>query len=186
MEWTTIGQPGFAGNQRDEKRRAYDLQYGEENWRIMWRWGEDHIPFLGACRIYEDSYFVDSHHREDVWLRLIITARNIYDHEPNDVKSGLDYLIQQSDSTHLQDIAIRSVVMRRGWRFSGNELVQVRSHKTEWGRLFSPGKVLFHMPERIGVPRLKSWWGDGTTEQWYQEAKELQIPTELYQKIMKL
>ena len=44
-----------------------------------------------------------------------------------------------------------------------------------WGKLFSPGKIPFHMPEMIVKPPLDSWWNKGSIEAWYQNNKVMQI-----------
>lgn len=175
MEWTTIARPGFAGGKRDQLREMYDNTYGRENWRIAWQWGDEIILKEEACKIYEEGYYQDSFKREDIWKELIENARNVYDIEPRDVESGLDYLVQKGNATHLQDIAVRNVVKRRDWKFQGRELIQVRSHKSYWGKLYSPGKVMFHKPEMIIFPHLNGWWNTNSIEDWYQSNKVLQV-----------
>jgi hypothetical protein len=66
-------------------------------------------------------------------------------------------------------------MVRRGWKFEGTELIQVRSHKQYWGKQFSPGKILFHRPELIVKPSLKSWWNENSIEDWYQSNKIMQV-----------
>lgn len=175
MVWKTLDRPGFFGRKRDEVVRGYNECFGEGNWRIMWTWNDELIPKDLAYHLYEDGYYADSFRREDLWRELIATASEVYDHQPSDVQSGLDYLVQNSHSTHLQDISIRRVVVRRGWRFQGDKLVQVRKHKEYWGDKLSPGKVSFHLPELIVVPHLESWWDKNSIEDFYQSNKVLQV-----------
>jgi len=175
MSWKTIGRPGFFGEKRDETFKQYNEKYGEGNWKIAWKWKDEYLPHITACQIYEDAYYSDSFRREDLWKELIKEAKDVYDHHESDIESGLDYLVQKGAATHLQDIAVRRVVMRRGWKFQGDKLIQIRSHKEYWGEKLSPGKVKFHLPELIIEPRLEGWWDDYSIEQWYQSAKVLQI-----------
>ena len=109
---------------------------------------------------------------------MISTAREVYDYEPDDVNSGLDYMVQNGTATHLQDIAIRNVVLRRGWQFKGRELVQIRSHSTYWGKKLSPGKVRFHRPDLIVNPHLEGWWEPNSIEDFWQSNKALQVRVE--------
>lgn len=88
-----------------------------------------------------------------MWQDLLAVATDVYDHDLSNCASGLDYTRQEGAATHLQDIAIRRVALRRGWRFTGDELVQIRSHSSYWGNLLSPGRVPFHLPEHIVTPR---------------------------------
>jgi len=175
MVWRTISRPGQSGGKKKQLKEMYDNTYGPENWRIMWQWGDDIINNILAYQIYEDGYYHDSLKREDLWKELITTASDVYDIEERDIESGLDYLLQQGKATHLQDIAIRRVLFRRGWKFEGTELIQVRSHKQYWGKQFSPGKILFHRPELIIKPSLKSWWNENSIEDWYQSNKIMQV-----------
>lgn len=173
-EWTTLGTPGYFGKKRDRKYAEYDTQYGKGNWRIMWDWNGEAIPYTFECQLYEDAYYNDSFERELEWVGLIKVANEVYDIEPLDIESGLDYLVQKGPATHIQDIAVRRVVKRRGWKFEGSEPVQVRSGKGGIGEMFSPGVVKFHMPELIVNPQLKGWWGKDTVEAQYQSNKILQ------------
>ena len=141
----------------------------------MWRWNNEAIPFITACQLYEDGYYADSCKREGLWRELVSTAKDVYDHHESNTLSGLDYLIQEGGATHLQDIAIRRVVLRKGWNFEGKTLVQIRSHAEYWGANLSPGRVPFHLPELIVSPHLESWWNHNSIEDFWQSNKILQI-----------
>jgi len=175
MTWKTIERPGHFGKNRDEVFNQYNEKYGKDNWRLIWSWNGEFIDYITACKIYEDSYYNDSFKREGLWKELTSVAKEVYDHEESNVESGLDYLVQNGNATHLQDIAIRSVILRRGWKFEGDKLTQIRSHKTYWGNNLSPGKVSFHLPELIISPHLESWWDYNSVEDFYQSNKFLQI-----------
>jgi len=134
MSWKILDRPGQAGGKRDKLCKLYDNTYGDGNWRIAWQWRDDVIENNWAYQIYEDGYYHDSFAREELWEKLTLTASDVFDIEEADVASGLDYLAQNGSATHLQDIAIRRVVLRRGWQFEGDELVQIRSHKDYFGK----------------------------------------------------
>ncbi len=178
MEWVLVERPGYSGKKRDEKHRNWDEKYGEDNWRISWTFNDQIITKEVAYQLYEDGYYHDSFNRQDLWLELTKTAKDVYDLEPRDAESGLDYLIQKGNATHLQDISIRRVILRRGWRFKGDELVRIRGHKTYWGKNLSPGKVPFHLPRLIIEPHLESWWNLNSVEDFYQSNKILEIKKE--------
>lgn len=178
MEWETIGRPGFFGKKKREIFEGYTQKYGKENWRIMWTWNDIIIPWIDACLIYEDAYFEDSKEREDLWQKLILEAKDVYDFDKSNIESKLKYEIQEGPSTHIQDITIRRVVLlRRGWQFKGNKLIQIRSHKSYWGEQLSPGKVKFHLPELITEPQFEGdyWWDFNSVEDFYQRHKVLQV-----------
>lgn len=175
MRWQSIERPGFFGKKRDETFNKYHRMYGKENWRIAWQFPSSILKFSDACLAYEAAYYLDSFKREDLWKELAKTALEVYDHSPSDIESSLDYLIQNSNSTHLQDIAIRRVISRRGWKFEGDKLIQIRSHSEYWGQKLSPGRVDFHIPKAILIPRLEGWWNKDSIEDFWQSNKVLQI-----------
>ena len=185
--WKTVMRPGYFGNKRQEITNRFNQEYGEDNWRIMWEFGGMIFPFfdgnnMSACYFYEDAYHQDSFRRQDLWQDLCNTAKEVYDHEPSNILAGLDYSKQEKDKpVHLQDISIRRVLKRRDWEFSGDELVQIRSHAEKWGKLLSPGKVDFHIPELVykgeiaNITGGRIWYNDKSIEWAYQQAKVLQI-----------
>lgn len=175
MIWRIVERPGHFGKKRDKVYRQYDERFGKDNWRIMWQWNGETIPYIIACQLYEDGYYADSFRRENLWKELASVAKDVYDHQESDVQSGLDYLIQNGNATHLQDIAIRRVMLRRGYRFEGDKLVQIRSHAEYWGQNLSPGKVPFHLSELIVVPHLEKWWDYNSIEDFWQSNKILQV-----------
>jgi len=174
-EWTDLRRPGFLGKDRDKILAELNTQYGKDYWRFAWKFNQERLSFLLACQIYEDAYFMDSINREDLWTKLRREAKNVYDHQESNILSGFDYTIQEGKASHLQDIAIRRIFLRRGWEFEGNELIQIRSHNGFWGKELSPGKVVFHLPELIESPPLKGWWNKNSIEDFYQSNKYLQI-----------
>jgi hypothetical protein len=175
MTWKTLERPGYFGKKRDEFYKRYNETFGKDNWRIMWQWNGEQIPYGLACQIYEDGYYFDSFRRETLWKELGAVAKEVYDHQESDIESGLDYSIQSGNATHLQDIAIRRVMFRRGFRFKGDKLIQIRGHEEYWGQMLSPGKVSFHLPELIIVPHLEKWWNKDSIEDFWQSNKVLQV-----------
>ena len=173
MEWKAIERPGYFGKKRDELFRGFNEKFAEGKWRIVWKWGNYFTDFVNACKIYEDGYLLDSFNREGLWKDLIKTARNVWDMEESDTESGLDYSAQKGKATHLQDIAIRNVVFRRGWEFEGDKLIQIRSHADYWGKQLSPGRVEFHMPGKIEMPHIPGWYDEKSIEAFWQDNKFL-------------
>jgi hypothetical protein len=170
-----IERPGYIGRKKEEKHAQWNKKYGEGNWKFIWRWGEILIGFEQACRIYEDAYYHDSFKREPLWKDLFSKAKDFFDNAESNVNSGLDYKIQEAYSTHIQDIAIRNVAWRRGWKMKGNRLIKVRGPESK-GHELMPGKVRFHLPELIERPNLlPSWAEPNSTEAFYQNNRWLVI-----------
>ena len=177
--WETLKRPGQSGSKKQELIDIWNKEFGKDNWRIAWEWKDNFISKTEAYQLYEDSYYQDSFQRESLWLELINTAKEVYDIEEKDINSGFDYFKQEGNATHLQDISIRRVIMRRGWQFKGNELIQIRNCKDtknkDWSKQLDPGKLKFHLPELIKKPNLEGWWDKDSVEDFYQSNKILQI-----------
>jgi hypothetical protein len=169
VHWETVGRPGHAGKERAERRRAYDELYGPGRWRITWELGDPTV-------LYEDAYFAYLSQRADLLERLLADAREVYDDAESNVDSGLDYSRQETNQTHLQDIAIRRCLVRLGRVFRGQDLIQIRRSSTHpVGAALSPTNVPFHRPDLIVQPPLAGWWTPGSVEDFYQSNKLLQI-----------
>ncbi len=174
--WEVVDRPGYFGKHRNERHSEYSRRYGEGNWRIVWKIGKTYVDLLGACTLYEDAYFVFLQKRQDVLVQLIDEASDVYDDAPSNVKSGFDYNKQETERTHIQDIAIRRSLIRMGLWFRGRQLMQIRhsqgTHPLSMS--LSPGKVPFHKYELIIQPELGGWWDPATVESFYQSNKFLQ------------
>src|SRR3989344_7468943 len=141
--WITVERPGYLGKHRDGKHKEWDGKYGKGDWRLVWQWGEQTLDFLGACMIYEDAYFIFLKSRPEILGRLVGEASEVYDDELSNVESGLNYLTQETQRTHIQDIAIRRCVVRFGVWFHGGELIRIRQEQGnhELSMILSPGRV---------------------------------------------
>lgn len=172
-DFKILERPGYSGRQISERIKQWNEKYGKNNWDMKWKWGEIWLDFEGACRIYEDAYYEDSFNKEKIWKEIFSKAYDVYDNAETNIDSGFDYNIQEAFSTHIQDIAVRNVGKRRGWKFKGDELIQIRGPESE-GYQLSPGRVPFHMPKMIIRPDIIPPWADpNSTEAWYQNAKYL-------------
>ena len=170
-----IERPGYLGRKRDEMHERWNKEYGKSNWTFVWNFGERQLNFLEACRIYEDAYFMDSFAREPAWVWLFQNAKDVFDDAETNTTSSLDYQKQETNRTHLQDIAIRNVGRRRDWKFSGDRLIQVRGPESE-GYIFTPGLVPFHLPKLIEQPNIAPKWAEpNSVESFYQNNRWLAL-----------
>ena len=176
-EWETIERPGYFGAKRDERFKQYDSFYGKGNWRIVWKIGDALVDKHGVYALYEDAYFEFLNKNRDVLDLLVSSASDVYDDEPSNIRSGLNYDAQETNRTHVQDIAIRRALVRMGKRFEGKELIRIRDKLGDHAlsKTLSPGHVPFHRPEFIEKPELQGWWDASSVESFYQSNKYLQI-----------
>lgn len=175
MNWKTINRPGVFGLKRDEILKGYDEVFGKNKWRIVHQYCGKTLNFLETCKLFEEAYFQDSLNRQDLWLNLMNSGSDVYDLDLTDIESGLNYEIQNGKGTHIQDIAIRNVFVRRNFVFEGQEPIQIRSCAKTFGYLLSPYSVKFHKPEHILQPHLDGLWKPDSVESFYQSNKLLQI-----------
>ena len=183
MTWATLERPGYFGKKRDELQRSWDQQFGADNWRLAYRWGNLVVPREMGLQIYEDGYY--EFFKKDIptldWL--VSTASDVYDTAPTNVQAGFDYTNQETSNNHIHDIAIRRAVARLGKWFKGNHLMHVRWKDSE-GFKINPGIVPFHLPEFIVPGEIKDyggkgwWWNPNTVEDFYQRNKVFQARTD--------
>lgn len=171
--WKTIGRPLQMGPSRSSRYAEYDALYGKDGWRFRWTYGEELLALPAVLDLYEQSYVALFENNAWMLETLIKGASDVYDDDPSNVGSGLDWSIQETDGNHFQDIAVRRALCQLGKTFQGTELVQVRSNGAhELSRALSPGFVDFVRPELI-VPQ-KGWWQEGSVEAFYQNNRILQ------------
>ena len=184
-EWRLVDNisPGYVGSRRNELWTERDAKFGKDNWRSVWLVAGDYLEYEEVCRLYEDAYFEYFKKRRELLDYLLETASDVYDDDPSNVESGLDYAQQGSVRTHIQDIAIRNCVTRLGREFKGHTLLQIRDREGAHplSLALSPGQVPFHKPELLSDPdnlpeiESKAWWLPASVEDFYQRAKRLAI-----------
>ena len=184
-EWKLVDNTsqGYVGKHRNDLWAERDGKYGKGNWRTIWLVQGNYLEYVEACRLYEDGYFEYFKKRPELLDHLLEVASDVYDDEPSNVESGLDYTKCGAVRTHIQDIAIRNCLKRFGREFKGNKLIQIRDRVGEHplSLALSPGQVPFHKPELASFPdnlediRNKAWWLPLSVEDFYQRAKRLVI-----------
>ena len=178
--WIDGGPPGYFGADRDGRYRQFDLRYGEGNWAVGWKDGDRYLPFAEAMIAhYERSYEAFLGEHPEILDQLEAFA-NVYDDAESNVNSDLDYLAQETEHTHVQDIAIRRCMANRGRWFQGTELLQIRDEvgSHELSLTLSPGRIPFHDPSEIrerAEADPQQWWQAGSVEDWYQSNKTLLV-----------
>ena len=178
MSWKTVERPGYFGSKRARKQQEFDQHFGSGNWRLAWTLGEDG-PLLdrtGMQMLYEDAYYQFLLLNPEVLEELVALASDVYDDALSNLDSGLDYNVQETERTHVQDIAIRRALTRLQRVFRGSEPMQIRDNLGEHplSLTLSPGQVPFHLPHLLEAPELEGWWLPGSVESFYQSNKVLQ------------
>lgn len=168
--------------------KNWDIDYGKGNWRLVWKWGEIFLDFLGVCAICEDAYYFFLLNNSEIFKRLINSASDVYYNNESDVESGFDYT-KQGRKTRFHDIAIRRVLIRREQWFKGSELIRIHGRKGTHplSKILAPENVPFHRPDLIEKPEFhqiqgiepnenKFWWyrHPGSIVSFYQKNRYLQ------------
>ncbi|WFE65532.1 hypothetical protein [Micromonospora sp. WMMD714] len=176
--WVEVGRPGHLGSRRRDRTAAWEAEFGPGRWRLVWRVGAVVHPWEAALCLYEDAYHRRLSDDPDLRHRLIRTARDVYDRDPSDVVSRLDYARQRGSGHHLQDVAVRRTLVRLGRWFAGDRLVRLRrggdGAAGELGDRLDSSVVPFHRPDLIVRPELDGWWERGSVESFYQSNRVLQ------------
>ena len=166
-----LGRPGYSGTQGKQRRKRCDHLFGEEGWRTMHVWKRALLDRGGATLLYEQAY----EHEFEANPRLLAWVTEygeVYDNSLTNLGSGCDYGAQEASSTHLQDIAVRRVLLRKGLLFRGTKLLEIRGPSSSGYRL-NPGQIGFHVPEHIVQPPVEGWWKAGSIEDFWQSNKVL-------------
>jgi len=173
--WVTItNELGYSGNKKDQINKFYDVNFGEDQWSKAYLIDNKLSTKSEAIELYEDAYLHFLENNPSILEWLVNTASNVYDIDPSNVNSGLDYSIQECSATHLQDISVRRVLKRLGREFKGDHLIQIRGYNSE-GYVLNPGQVPFHKPELILDSFTKNWWKSDSIEAFYQHNKALLV-----------
>jgi hypothetical protein len=176
--WIVLtGDRGYAGNNGLQIDQKFDQRFGEYSWSKAHNYDDKLFSKEKIIKIYEEGYFQFLKNNPDVLEWLVSTASEVYDIDPSNVNSSLDYSVQECSATHLQDIAVRNVLDRLGRVFEGDHLVQIRGHESE-GYVLNPGQVPFHRPDLIIPTETKSWWKPDSVEAFYQHNKVLLVDPE--------
>jgi hypothetical protein len=180
VTWYDHGRPGYFGAHRDERHAQYDALYGPAGWRLVWKFDRATLDRPAMCQVYEDAYYFYLRSHRSILDELCAVASDVYDDAPTNVTSGVDYTLQETPRTHVQDIAIRRCLPRLGRRFDGDRLIQIRHSDGDHplSLILSPGKVPFHAAGLIfDRPRITGWWDENSVEDFYQSNKFLQATT---------
>ena len=177
-DWAVIlGERGYAGSRKADINAGFNEKFGVDNWKKVWFVDGKVEPREAILKYYEDGYFHFLNDNPAILEWLVNTASEVYDIDPSNVDSGLDYSIQECSATHLQDIAVRNVLKRLGKEFAGDHLVEIRGQESE-AYVLNPGQVPFHKPELIIGEYKKTWWKENSVEDFYQRNKALLINPE--------
>ncbi len=163
----------------------------ENEWSHCWFFDEELKDWWDVLELYEEGYYEFLKANSEIREWLVNTASEVYDIAPSNVKSGIDYAVQECGAMHYQDISIRRAltrlkleeVLHTEWNdpglpeikiFYGDHLVQVRGPESE-GFQLNPGKVPFHKLEMIPPHTKKGWWEKNSIEDFYQSTKVLLV-----------
>ena len=174
--WVTVDRPGYFGKHREEKHAEFDKLYGVGGWRLAWLVDGEIFTQAQMTMLYEDSYYFFLLQNPAVSVQLLNEASDVYDDALTNIECGFDYEAQETERTHVQDIAIRRVVSRLGRVFKGSTPIQIRDSlgTHPLSVTLSPGQVPFHRPSLLSQPELEGWWAPGSVESFYQSNKVLQ------------
>jgi hypothetical protein len=179
MGWQVVGRAGVVGRSWAQRKRAFDERFGPGGWRLRHLVCGQLLDLAAAARHCEESCVLFFTRNPQLLDWLCGTARDVYATAASNVRSGLDYTVQERKSEHIQDIAIRRALGRLGRSFTGERLLHI-GNKGDEGRRFSSGQVPFYQPGWIMQPALCGWWQPDSVECFWQSNRvvEAWLPDE--------
>lgn len=191
--WKPTIRPGYFGKKRDEKIAALDKEFGKDNWRLRWsiklpaphRITRLSFDFEYACKNFYELSYLGYLLFNSAELDYICSFEQVIDNAITNITSGFDYNKQESNATHIQDIAIRKVLKRLGLDFrrpkgamvDEKNILVVRGPETNGGHL-NPGRVPFIWPHLIEMPSLRPEWAmPWSVEDFWQSNKWIEVRT---------
>lgn len=180
--WKPLFRPGYFGRKRDVIVADLNMQFGKDNWRLVWvvenaDGKQQAHDFEAACILFYETSYVEWLKKNPADLDFICSFGECIDNSPTNVESGLDYTKQEAFSTHIQDIAMRNALLALGRKFAGSpdKILTIRSQDSN-GFRYGPGNIPFVSPELIHQPSKKPRWAsDGTVEDFWQSNKWVQV-----------
>ncbi len=169
-----LGRPGYAGKKRSIRRKELTEKFRKDNWEIAHLFDNKILSREEALVHFENSYFEFLKNNKEILEWLVTYAADVYDTNPSNIDSGLDYTIQETQAVHLHDIAIRSALKKLDKEFKGKQLLEIRGENSE-GFILSTGQVTFYKPKLILKPQLKGWWNKDSIESYWQSNKILAV-----------
>jgi len=95
-EWLTIfSQLSYAGFRKKGIYEAFDALYGRKNWLPAHFMDGKVVSRYEGYLIYEEAYYQLLKSGPEMREWIIGTASEVYDIQPSNVESGLDYTIQE-------------------------------------------------------------------------------------------
>jgi hypothetical protein len=174
--WTTIGRAGLLGRARDRRLRELDARFGHGNWRLRHALGDRVLGLSDAALEVERSYLLHFGSNPKCLRSLCAIAADVFESARSNVRSGLDYGIQERKHEHVFDIAIRRVVRQLGLEFAGKEWIRIGGSCRQQAEL-SPGHVPFHDPARIVQPAFPGWWQADSVMSFWLSNRIIQAKT---------
>ena len=178
-KYTLINRPGYFGRRRDQKIAALNEAHGKGNWTLVWDGEFGPLEFNDACKLYYEVSYLEYLRGNEEALDYICSFHQVIDNAESNIHSGLDYMVQEAFSTHIQDIAIRNCLLTLQREFAMHSpidgeqfnLLVVRGEDSN-GHRFNPGQIPFYDPERIFQPSLAPGWAKpGSVEDFWQSNK---------------
>ncbi len=172
MDYCPVQRVTYLGGKREQFVARMDKLFGDGNWTIGYIAGDKILSRDEALNLYERSYIEYFKNNPQYTERLVREARDVYDTNPSNVESGLDWHKQEDSHSHLQDIATRRAISALGLSFQGDKLLQIRGVDSDLPEL-NPGRVPFVAPELIDQERefIAAWVNHGSVEDFWQNNK---------------
>jgi hypothetical protein len=181
--WFLSHRPGMLGSKRNKVISSWDKSYGIGNWKLLWRIinsetkKQELYEFPAACKYFYEASYLAYFERNPQQVDYVCSFGECIDNSATNIVSGLDYMVQEAKSTHIQDIAVRACLKTLGRQFEGpkDKLLVIRS-SGDSGWHLSPGLVSFFAASLVEHPsKCPKWAHHYSVEDFWQSNKWLAV-----------
>lgn len=127
--------------------------------------------------LIEASYAALFQRMPGLQTELCAQAADVIENARSNVRSALDYSVQERKTPHVFDIALRRVIGKRGHEFKGLGLLRIGGAKC-FASPFSPGRVRFIQSSGIAEPRAPGWWDPDSILSFWESNRVLLVQAE--------
>ena len=174
--WRVLGRPGRLGRAVDRRRREFDARFGPGEWKFGHVLRGEVLRLAKVTGVVEASYASLFRSEPKLLTDLCAVAADVFENARSNVRSALDYSVQERKAPHVFDIALRRVVRQLGQEFNGKGLLRIGGAKCS-GSPLSPGRVPFIQPLAIAEPREVGWWDSDSILSFWESNRVLLVQT---------
>lgn len=134
-QWVRVfGLLSHPGKRRHGIYNEFDQRYGSDNWIPAHYCDGKLISRYDGYLMYEEGYYQFLKSNPGIREWIINTASDVYDIDPSNVNSGLEYTAQEYEVTHLQEIASVGFLPDLSWKRKDSHMIKRICRRSQYSR----------------------------------------------------